>query len=72
MSSFTDTGDKLTSSDSSNTFSMYSKEFTAGTVTLGGNYGDSSQSMYSVVVVLSDNPPSKASAPLMTSSTYDK
>ena len=51
MSTFTDTGDHLTSSDNSNTFSLYSKVFTAGTVTLGGNYGDGTVSMYSVVVI---------------------
>jgi len=51
MSSFTDTGDHLTSSDNSNTFSLYSKVFTAGTVTLGGNYGDGTVSMYSIVVI---------------------
>jgi len=63
MSSFTDTGSNLTSSDNSNTFSLYSKNFASGTVTLGGNYGDGSKSMYSVVLITNENPPTKASGP---------
>ncbi|MCK4814400.1 hypothetical protein KA005_01410, partial [bacterium] len=51
LSTFTDTGENLVSSDSSKTLSLYSKNFSTGTVTLGGNEGGGSSSMYSVVVV---------------------
>jgi Big-like domain-containing protein len=43
-----DTGEALVTSDT--TLSLFSKDFTAGTVTLGGNEG-SGKSMYTVVVV---------------------
>jgi len=49
MNSFTDTGDALTTG--SDDFSLYAKDFAAGTVTLGGNYGTGSHSMYNVVVI---------------------
>jgi len=51
LSSFTDTGENLTNSGSTSTFSVYSKDFSAGAVTLGGNAGDGSSSMYSVIIV---------------------
>jgi len=51
MSSWTDTGGNFTFSGSTRTFSLYSKSFSTGTVTIGGNAGDVSSSMYMVVVV---------------------
>jgi len=51
MSTFTDTGANFTHNGSISTFSVYSKDFSAGTVTLGGNSGNDISSMYSVVVV---------------------
>ncbi len=49
LSSFADTGEKLVTSDTP--LSLYEKDFSAGTVTLGGNGGDVTSSMYSVIVV---------------------
>ena len=46
LSSFTDTGDNLSTNDAS--LSIYAKDFPAGTITLGGN---EASSMYSVIVV---------------------
>jgi len=51
MSTFTDTGENLHNSGSTNTFSLYFKNFNAGTVTLGGNAGGVGSGMYTVVVV---------------------
>jgi hypothetical protein len=50
LSSFTDAGENLTTSHGA-TYSLYRKDFVAGTVSLGGNAGGTSSSMYSVVVV---------------------
>jgi len=50
LSTFTDTGANLVTSDASNNLSLYAKNFSAGAVTLGGNEGGN-ESMYSVVVV---------------------
>jgi hypothetical protein len=50
LSSFTDTGENFTTSNGA-TYSLYRKDFNAGTVSLGGNAGGASSSMYSVVVV---------------------
>ena len=50
MNDFVDTCDHLTFSDNSYTFSLYAQVFAAGSVTLGGNYGEVSSSMYTVVV----------------------
>jgi acyl-CoA thioesterase I len=51
LSQFTDTTENLVTSDNSKVFSLYRKDFSAGTVTLGGNGGGDSSSMYSIVVV---------------------
>lgn len=51
LSSFTDTGENLATTDSGKTFRLYRKDSNAGTVSLGGNAGGVSSSMYSVVVV---------------------
>jgi hypothetical protein len=48
MSSFTDTGDDIDSTDWPR--SVFSQDFPTGTVTLGGNGGSSASSMYSVIV----------------------
>jgi hypothetical protein len=48
MSSFTDTGDDIESTDFPR--SVFSQDFPTGTVTLGGNGGSSASSMYSVIV----------------------
>ena len=45
---FTDTGNELATSDT--TFRIFSREFTAGTITLGGNEGGNKSSMYIVIV----------------------
>lgn len=49
LATFTDTGDNLVSG--AGTFSLYQKSFNSGTVTLGGNEGSGSYSMYTVVAV---------------------
>ena len=49
MASFADTGDDIVTSDSS--FSLFAREFSAGTITLGGN--ESSTSMYIPIIVQS-------------------
>ncbi|MDR4460499.1 MAG: Ig-like domain-containing protein [Nitrospirales bacterium] len=48
LSSFTDTGKNLVTSDT--TLHLYARAFPAGTITLGGNAGGGSGSMYSVIV----------------------
>jgi fibronectin type 3 domain-containing protein len=48
MASFTDTGDNLVTTDT--TLSLFSKDYSAGTITLGGNE-DSGYSMYTVIIV---------------------
>lgn len=54
--SFTDSGADLAISGT--TFSIFAKDFMAGTITLGGNEGGGGNSMYTVIVVGSDsNPP---------------
>jgi len=50
MSTWSDTGNNLVTGSGS-ILSLYSKVFTAGTVSIGGNAGGVSSSMYSVVVV---------------------
>ncbi len=55
LSSFVDTGEDLVTSDA--TFSLYEKDFPAGKVTLGGNRGNYTSSMYSVIVVPDNSPP---------------
>ncbi len=49
MTSFTDNGDDLVIASQSH--SIWRKDFTASTITLGGNEGGSSSSMYTVIVV---------------------
>ena len=49
MTSFTDTGDDLVIA--SQAHSIWKKNFTAGTITLGGNAGGSNSSMYSIKIV---------------------
>ena len=53
MASFTDTGEDLVTTDT--TLSIFAKDFSAGTVTLGGNEGGGN-SMYSVIIVAQDTP----------------
>jgi hypothetical protein len=48
LSTFTDTGKNLVTSDT--TLRLYARSFPAGTITLGGNGGGRSGSMYAVVV----------------------
>lgn len=48
LSTWTDTGDQLITSDSP--LQLYRKDFPAGTIILGGNGGSSSDSMYVVLV----------------------
>ncbi|HBP86494.1 MAG TPA: hypothetical protein DD706_02220, partial [Nitrospiraceae bacterium] len=48
LSSFTNTGTKLVTSDA--TFSLFVRSFPAGTITLGGNNSGGCCSMYSVVI----------------------
>ncbi len=48
LSTWSDTGAQLTTTDT--TLRLFSKNFPAGTVTLGGNGGDSGGSMYTVLV----------------------
>ncbi|WNM61273.1 Ig-like domain-containing protein [Candidatus Nitrospira neomarina] len=48
LSAFTDTGKNLVTSDT--TLRLYARAFPAGTITLGGNAGVGSGSMYSVIV----------------------
>jgi len=63
LSTFTDTGANLAASNPG-TYSLYAKEFGAGTVTLGGNEGGVSSSMYSVVITPAPtSPPTAASNP---------
>ncbi|MCG7850591.1 MAG: Ig domain-containing protein [ANME-2 cluster archaeon] len=51
---FTDTGDNIASEGG--TFSLYARDFSAGHISLGGNYGDT-YSMYNVVLEpLTDSP----------------
>ncbi len=49
MTSFTDTGDDLVIV--SQAHSIWKKDFTAGTITLGGNAGGGNGSMYSIIIV---------------------
>jgi hypothetical protein len=53
MSSFTDTGDDLVDDGESVHYSLYKKDFSAGTVTLGGNEGGGQPDcgMYTVVII---------------------
>jgi len=66
-SNFTDTGDDLVDNDAESVhLSLYKKDFSAGTVTLGGNEGGGQPncSMYTVVVIpLTVSPPGQASSP---------
>ena len=48
LSTFTDTGKNLVTSDT--TLHLFARTFPAGTITLGGNAGGGSGSMYSVIV----------------------
>jgi hypothetical protein len=50
LSTFVDTGSNLVTSNPA-TYSLYSKDFSAGTVTLGGNAGGGTSSMYTVVII---------------------
>ena len=64
LSSFIDIGENLVSSDGNKQFSLYRKEFEAGTVVIGGNSGEVSGSMYSVIAEPAPmNSPTQASAP---------
>jgi hypothetical protein len=67
LTSFSDTGENIGMNTA--TFSLYAAEFAAGTVTLGGNEGDVSSSMYSVVITPAPTgPPGTASNPNPTNS----
>ena len=46
---FTDTGDEIVTSDT--TFRLFAWDFSAGTITLGGNDSGGGYSMYTVIVV---------------------
>jgi hypothetical protein len=46
---FTDTGDEIVTSDTA--FRLFAKDFSAGTITLGGNDGGGGYSMYTVIIV---------------------
>jgi hypothetical protein len=48
LHSFTDTGDELVTTDLNKSFSIYARDFPAGTITLGGNEGPG-HSMYVVI-----------------------
>jgi hypothetical protein len=48
LQSFTDTSDTIVNSDS--TFGVFAKDFSAGTITLGGNEGGGNSSMYTVII----------------------
>ncbi|WNM59121.1 FG-GAP-like repeat-containing protein [Candidatus Nitrospira allomarina] len=54
LSSFTDTGKNLVTSDT--TLHLYARAFPAGTITLGGNASGGSGSMYSVIVQPAEGP----------------
>lgn len=60
LSSWTNTGDQILTSDDM-PFSIYSKAFAEGSVTLGANYGDSHSSMY--IVLLRQSLPSDLAQP---------
>lgn len=57
LASFVDTGDDVGSGRYA--FDVYAKDFSAGTVTLGGNAGGSKDRMYAVAIV--NHPPTNAS-----------
>ncbi len=50
LSTFTDTGDDLRVEKSALPFSIYSRIYSAGHIILGGNYGNTSNSMYNVLI----------------------
>ncbi|WNM61274.1 FG-GAP-like repeat-containing protein [Candidatus Nitrospira neomarina] len=54
LSSFTDTGKNLVTSDT--TLRLYARAFPAGTITLGGNASGGGGSMYSVIVQPAEGP----------------
>ncbi len=63
LSLYTDIGDNI---DTGMQFSLYAKNFSAGTITLGGNEGGGNSSMYSVIIqgassmdIVSPKPPTK-------------
>jgi hypothetical protein len=60
MDSFTDTGKDIVTTDVD--FSVFEKDFSAGTVTLGGN-GESSGSMYTIIVKESNTEGPEAPCP---------
>jgi len=62
LSPFTDTGENVTTSQGA-TYSLYRKDFNAGTVTLGGNAGGVSSSMYSVIITPPASAPTQATGP---------
>ena len=49
LQDFIDTGDEIVTSDT--TFRLFAKDFAAGTISLGGNEGGLTRSMYTVIVV---------------------
>ncbi|WNM57962.1 Ig-like domain-containing protein [Candidatus Nitrospira allomarina] len=63
LSTFTDTGTSLGTSDT--TLRLFVRSFPAGTITLGGNAGDG-LSMYSVIVKSESGTPDDTTAPTIT------
>jgi hypothetical protein len=53
LTSFTDTGNDLVTTDTA--LSIFANNFLAGTITLGGNEGKGNRSMYTVIIVKYDD-----------------
>jgi hypothetical protein len=53
LTSFTDTGNDLVTTDT--TLSIFANNFLAGTITLGGNEGNGNRKMYTVIIVKYDD-----------------
>ncbi|MDT3778237.1 Ig-like domain-containing protein [Nitrospira sp. MA-1] len=64
LSTFTDTGANLVTSDA--TFSLFVRSFPAGTITLGGNASGGGFSMYSVIVKPQSGTPGDTTSPTVT------
>ncbi|WP_447964970.1 Ig-like domain-containing protein [Nitrospira sp. Ecomares 2.1] len=64
LSTFTDTGTNLVTSDA--TFSLFVRSFPAGTITLGGNASGGCCSMYSVSVKPQGGTPADTTSPTVT------
>jgi hypothetical protein len=71
LTSWTNTGTSLTASDNV-TYTMYSKDFSAGNVTLGGNGGQHGDtSMYTVVLIPGSPPPPPPPSDMLTNGGFD-